>query len=96
MCLENKKYLEKRLDEKTMCEGLFLTSWEFLFRYVDSHIFVHSSSKDLKNAWRLAKHPSQLASVLATKTKGFYPEFKVGYANEETLMYQPYMGRRLT
>lgn len=45
--------------------------------------------KELKNARSLAKHPGPLAT--ASATRDFYPEFKVGSVNQETLIYQPYM-----
>lgn len=45
--------------------------------------------KELKNARSFARQPGTTAS--APVIRDFYPEFKLGSANHETLIYQPYI-----
>jgi hypothetical protein len=55
--------------------------------------FVVVFQQELKNARALAKEPGLLSSAPATEE--LYPEFMVGSAESDAMMYQPYMRMQL-
>jgi len=55
-----------------------------------THFFdVLVAVQELKNARSFAKEPGPLATAPATEK--FYPDFKIGSADVDALMYQPYL-----